>query len=434
MKAQIISPPCVSSYVNLDYHFVELGETIAYLRRDPRWDVALLDGIVPGTSWSEVVELLLEEPDVLMVHVTLENTAEAGRLVRLARDMLPSVRTACYGRGAFHIAHLFRELEVDWIVLEQDWEVALAGILSSVAGEASPLVPGTLTRTGDAYRHGGKGRSLQGHWELPALTALPLTGYRTIPGDESRLQADKPDVEMAIGISRGCDAYCGYCPIPDVMGRTETFRQNLPETAAYLEHAAQELGFTSVSLFGANFTRHRSFVEAFCATVSSARTSITWKCVTSPAYLDERLVAQMAQSGCTRIAIGVESIREDGRNRFAERVTADELAQVSSWCRAYDVALVCFVMAGLPAQPAGELAYTLRTVDAVGGVPRPMVYVDFRRLRSVTAFEEVYWANRKSIVHPYTRGQLTAMDLALVAHDWRQWLALHESRQGRAGI
>ncbi|MFJ6558289.1 B12-binding domain-containing radical SAM protein [Streptomyces sp. NPDC091412] len=422
MLIRIVSAPCVSAYLNLDHHFVELGEVAAHLRDRAGHEVRVVDGVLPEVTWDTVVEEALHATGLVVLHVTLDNTLETARTIRLLRQLSPGTRIALYGRGAYHLRRLFQRTDADWIVLEQDWEPALAEIAAQVAAGVEPgPVPGTLTRTAGTWTRGPAGVRLAGDWELPALDLLPVAGYARLPADES-YPGREPERELAVGVSRGCDSYCGYCPIPDVMGRHEYFRTGLDTLAGYLRAARESHGYTAVSLFGANFTAHRDYVHDFCARVGTPRTGVTWKCVTSHAELDPPLLGEMAAAGCTRVAVGVESLLPDGRNRFSGRVGAERLADLGAWCAAEGILLICFVMVGLPGQTRHEVAVTLDTVRAAGAVPRPMTYVDYRRLAAAEDFTDVFWANRKTVSEPFGRGILSMRDTALAVHSWEHWL------------
>jgi anaerobic magnesium-protoporphyrin IX monomethyl ester cyclase len=427
MKSILISPPHIPTYINTDYNFVEIGEVAAYLvQRGHYLDV--FDGGVPGQTWQDVINLLLDEPSLLIIHCTLENMTEVNRLYTMVREVVPQCKVACYGRGAYHVSHLLKTLEVDWIVTSQDWELALDTIVQYVEKKTCQVVPGTLTRHGSSYEFGGPGKHLHGEWSLPLLSKLPIDKYRNIPADEYSARGYGNNFEFAIGISRGCNLSCGYCPIPKVMGTTEIFRQNLDETIEYLTNAFERYGFTAVSLFGANFTYDAEYVKRFCRLIANASRPLRWKCVTSPSYLNSALIEAMAQAGCDRIAVGVESIRVDGTNRFPGRVTASDLNTLAKICKQNDVMLVCFIMAGLPGQTSEELAITLEIISESDAIPRPMVYYDFESLNSLRDINDVFWSNRKTRHQSHVRSNIPVDELMLVANNWPKWLAHYRGR------
>lgn len=422
MDALLISPPHVPLYINTDYNFVEIGEIVGYLQQNSAFAIEVFDGTAPGSTWQDVLTVLSNAPRLLIIHCTLENMTEVGRLIRMSKELLPQTQIACYGRGAFHVSHLLQLMGVEWIVINQDWELALEFIMLSLDRDNRSTIPGVQTLISDKYYYHPPTQSLAGKWALPALHALPIDGYRKLPLDEGGTRGSGEDFEFAIGISRGCDATCGYCPIPNVMGPREIFRKNLEQTVQFLTSAFKEYKFSSVSLFGANFTRDEDYVLNFCRLIVQAPVPLNWKCVTSPSYLSGPLIERMAKGGCTRIAIGVESIRPSGINRFPGRITADELFELSSICNQNEVSLICFIMAGLPGQTRAELAYTLETVAASGSVPRPMIYYDFKQLSSVKSLDEVFWSNRKVVVETLTPRMMPLSELMQVANDWRDWL------------
>ncbi|MGY4101252.1 B12-binding domain-containing radical SAM protein [Nocardia sp. R16R-3T] len=418
MKVSIVSAPCVNAYINLDYNFVEIGEVAAYLEEIEGHDISVVDGVVPGTNWSDLLEVALGEPAKIILHASMENLLETDRYIKIIREISPRTQTIVYGRGAYHLRRLFQKAGADWIVVEQDWEIGISDALR--ASEPTPLA-GVLSRKVDEYLPPLSAHQLSGEWQLPSLKLLPIEGYSLIPSDESYPQRQN-ERELAVGISRGCDSYCGYCPIPDVMGKRELFRRDLTKLAAYLAAAHQSHGFSAVSLFGANFTRHRDYTLDFCRRVSIDRTGLSWKCVTSADFLDTILLDTMAAAGCSRIAIGVESLHPDGRNRFGWRIDASHVERLARTCASRHMTLICFVMVGLPGQTASEVAATLRYIDSAGGVPRPMTYVDYRRVARSADFADVFWANRKTVLGPLARGELSVHDTAMIVHSWRKWL------------
>jgi anaerobic magnesium-protoporphyrin IX monomethyl ester cyclase len=429
MYSVLISPPHIPMYINTDYNFVEIGEIAAYLQQTTGISLEVFDGGALGQTWSGVIELFLQNPDLVIVHCTPENMTEVARLISIAREMIPQVKIACYGRGAYHVSHLLQELKVDWIIVNQDWEVALSKIANCVEKNIKELIPGAYCLVNDEYKLSSPGLLLEGQWALPALSSLPIDSYRNIPGDEYSARGYGADFEFAIGISRGCNATCGYCPIPKVMGAREIFRQNLEETVDYLCAAFDKYNFTAVSLFGANFTYDAQYVERFCELMSQAPRALSWKCVTAPAYLNHSLIERMAKSGCSRIAVGVESIRPGGANRFQGRVSAGDILELGAMCKQSNVMLVCFVMGGLPGQSREELAYTLETISEAEAIPRPMIYYDFERLKSLQNINDVFWSNRKAVQQPNLRRNIPLSELMLVANNWTKWLTSYRSRQ-----
>jgi anaerobic magnesium-protoporphyrin IX monomethyl ester cyclase len=431
MNTALISPPHAPLYINTDYHFVEIGEVVGHLRKMVDVDVQVLDGCAPGVTWYDVIQILVTEPNLVIIHCALENMTEVGRLITIIRDAYPSAKISCYGRGAYHVCHLLKQLRVDWIVVDQDWELALEGIIEAIMASDKVQVPGTWTLIGGEYAYGGKGKLLNGEWSLPALDLLPVEQYRALITDQLAGRGIGNDFEFAVGISRGCDVYCGYCPIPDVMGRREIYRKDLGALVDYLDTVYEHYKLGSVSLFGANFTKDSAYVHEFCELLAKKSSQIRWDCATSSRYLDNELIEVMAKGGCRRIAIGVESIRISGQNRFSGRVSVTDLKMLAGECNKQGIMLIGLLMAGLPGQSREELAYTIETVVSAGATPRPMIYYDYRELQNAQTLDDVFWSNRKTTRDSHIQRQrcIPTPELMLVANKWTKWLELYKQNQ-----
>lgn len=431
MKALLISPPFVPMYVNTDYNFVEIGEVAAYLNEDPCIELTVADCSVLNCSWNDVLAKMLDGYDALIIHNTIENFESVRKAVELARSLDPQVPIATYGRLAVHMPRAFERLGIDVIVMEQDWEVALRmfcsvcdrGVHESVRSLSD--LPGCRVNYSGAYRYGGPGQHLREDWRVPDLSSLPLDDYRVFDDEGLATPSHsvvKPAGEIAIGMSRGCDSKCGYCPIPKVNGYRERYRERLEEVATYFSTGESRYNFATASLFSANFTRHPAYVRAFCRAFLASCHCLTWTCVTEPTFLAEDLVFSMAEARCSRVAIGVESFRDGGGAFYTWRKDAKALECISSWFERAGVKLVGFVMVGIPGQTRKDIAYTLKTLRDMGIVPRPMVYCNFHEMASLSSPEDSFWFNRQLVASEACTGSITNRERMLITKDWQRWL------------
>lgn len=431
MKALLISPPFVPMYVNTDYNFVEIGEVAAFLDEEPRIELEVADYSVLNAAWPDVLNQMLTGYDVLIIHNTIENFEAVRRTVELSRTAVPEAPIATYGRLGVHTSEAFERLGIDVIVLEQDWELPLKRLCLFCHNQRGnsetpiPMLPGCKVRRSGVYQYDGPGQHLGEDWRLPLLPKLPLNAYRVFDDEGGGLAPDgtaKPSGELAIGMSRGCDARCGYCPIPKVNGYRERFRQHLEDVASYFSVGESEYGFATASLFSANFTKDADYVHAFCRMFVESCNRMSWTCVTEPRYLNQNLVEIMAGARCSRVAVGVESLRVDGSAFFKWRTTASDLEQIASWFHRVRVKLVGFVMVGIPNQEREEIRYTLQTLRDLGIVPRPMIYTNFRELSSLTTPDDSFWFNRQLVVSRKKPSDLTNREKMLITKDWEKWL------------
>jgi anaerobic magnesium-protoporphyrin IX monomethyl ester cyclase len=433
MRTLLLSPPFLPMYVNTDYQFVEIGEIASYLDEQDGVELIVADLSMLNATWETALSILLGGYDLLIIHNTIENFEAVQRAAELSRAINPQAPVATYGRLSVHMAHRLQQLELDVIVTEQDWEVPLGELCRFLRDRRGsdlmdlPLLPGCWIRRGDEYSFGGPGRYLADEWRLPLISKLPVDAYQRFDDSaacgEKVSEMPKAVGEVAIGMSRGCGDRCGYCPIPKVNGKVERFRQDLEKAVSYLAEGVGRWGFESASLFSANFTKDPEYVRRFCQLTTNMAPTVKWKCVTSTHYLTPGLIETMVSAGCTRIAIGVESLRTDGSNFYPWRSGTEDLARLSGWCSRVGLHLVGFVMAGIPGQTRAELAFTLQTLRDLGISPRPMIYINFHTLGRLSDPRDSFWYNRKSLVSDGSRPHWTTRELMMIASSWQRWLA-----------
>jgi radical SAM superfamily enzyme YgiQ (UPF0313 family) len=417
MKTLLISPPFVPVYFNSDYNFVEIGEVAAHIAAQPDVDLTVRDYSALNGTWQHVLDDLAEEWNVVVIHNTIENFEAVERLATLVRLLQPHAVVGTYGRLSRHMTAALDRLGIDVIVIEQDWEVPLGILASRGRAALRPELPGSRVKIGDSYVDGAASVHLS-DWSLPLDSALPVRAYGAMggKGNESVVAGD-----LGIGMSRGCDSRCEYCPIPVVNGGQERFRPDVDRAADYIYTRAAAWGLRSASLFAANFTLNDSYVRRFSMAMRARGARIGWKCVTSPLLLSRDLIDAMAASKCLRIAIGVESLKATGEAHYRGRADASQIATVGEWCRQSDVRVVGFVMVGIPGQTREDVRFTLRVLSDSGITPRPMVYTNFRRMAAHENLRDTFWYARKaSMAAP---GEWTVSEVTRVVRSWREWLA-----------
>jgi|GEM_PF-6694743 len=417
MKTLLISPPFVPVYFNSDYNFVEIGEVAGHLAATSDVALTVRDYSAMNGTWQDVINDLASPWDVVLIHNTIENFEAVERMVTLVQLLHAEAVIATYGRLSRHMTPALERIGVDVIVIEQDWEVPLAMLARRGRSAMNGDLPGCRIRTGDSYMAGAAAMHLS-DWALPLDSALPIRayGYMGRGGGDAVVAGD-----LGIGMSRGCDSRCEYCPIPVVNGGTERFRPNVERAADFIYERAATWGLSSASLFAANFTLDHEYVRRFCAAMIARGGSIGWKCVTSPMLLSRELIEVMASAKCLRVAIGVESLKTGGQPHYRGRAGAAELEAVASWCRAAGVRMVGFVMVGIPGQTREDVRFTLRLLSDNRISPRPMVYTNFRRMAAHENLRDTFWYARKATLA--APGEWTIPELTRIVQSWRDWMA-----------
>ncbi|TET38187.1 MAG: B12-binding domain-containing radical SAM protein [Planctomycetota bacterium] len=191
------------------------------------------------------------------------------------------------------------------------------------------------------------------------LSALPIPDRAIFPMREMiSFNADLVGAEFVA--SRGCPYSCAYCNNPifnelrgGVHHRRKSVERMLEEIEAVLSEypEARCLGFNDDI-----FTCDRDWVMQFCGEYPG-RVDRPWWSNTQVAHLDDELVGAMAEAGCTRLHMGVETGSEKlRRDELNKQISNKQIEEAFEMVHSHNMKPVAFMMLGIP----GETEETLR--------------------------------------------------------------------------
>ncbi len=145
--------------------------------------------------------------------------------------------------------------------------------------------------------------------------------------------------------SRGCPMQCTFCGSRLMWGKRVGFH-SAEYVLDMLETAVTRRGQRILSIKDDTFTADRRRVLAICEGIRKRRLEFIWSCDTRADYLDDELLSEMRQSGCTRISMGVESASPDILRNINKRLSLDQLFDVTQAAKKYGIHTRYYMMAG----------------------------------------------------------------------------------------
>jgi anaerobic magnesium-protoporphyrin IX monomethyl ester cyclase len=103
--------------------------------------------------------------------------------------------------------------------------------------------------------------------------------------------------------SRGCSQNCTFCAVKKTSGSRVRFRS--AENVISELKLCKEMGYNHITFEDTNLTLNRNRFIEICSGLKAL--SLTWDCQTKVSLVDQELISIMKQSGCLKIAYGVES-------------------------------------------------------------------------------------------------------------------------------
>jgi anaerobic magnesium-protoporphyrin IX monomethyl ester cyclase len=173
------------------------------------------------------------------------------------------------------------------------------------------------------------------------LDDLPFPDYKLAGLDVLR--------DYPLFTSRGCPYNCVFCSIRQVMG--SAWRGRSPKNVVDELIAAKE-SYSAVNfhVLDDNFTFDVGRAKKICELLLSENIKMEWDCPNGirADRLDDELVSLMAESGCKRIAFGIESGSPEVFKDIGKGETLEKIEEGIKLTNKYKINVQGFFIIGLP--------------------------------------------------------------------------------------
>ena len=305
-----------SNHVNAPYHFVHIGEIINYVQNAIGEEIDLLDIEAEQTEFQNIMEKVIENKyKAIAFYINTENLQNTIKLEKIIKEILPTTKTIAYGDMPIYLPNKFKNTSFDAIVAKCcDQEVAIADFFKYAREEKSEKeLRGVLLIKDDILLKCADGVFLSpDEWGFTDIKKVPLDKY---------FEMEKKE-QIVLTVARGCPYNCPYCNAVLYYGLKER-RRPIQSIINYIN----SLDYEYYKFFAPDFTLNEKYALDLSKALIEKSKKIKWSCTTRPDLLEnEELIKAMAESGCYKIAIGIESIekedlksinkRYDNKNRF----------------------------------------------------------------------------------------------------------------------
>lgn len=409
-KTLLIWPPATSMYDNLCYHYCAFGEVAGYL--DKLTGLEIVDAAVESLSFNDVaLRILAFRPDSIIFYHDFDTLPWVPPLVALIRAV-SDARIFTYGPPGMYAQRPFLEMGIDGVVFDGDWQYALGSCL-----ETPDCPQGVVTRTSQL-----EGRRLSAsEWGYPPLDKLPIEHYKAW-GRVLKPNSERAGLmglsEFSLTLTRGCGRRCRFCKTPAVEG-AEHRKRDLAEAADFIASAVSRYGFDYFSVYSPNFTMDREYAACFAREMK--RRSIAWKCVTSLDFLDTDILEKMAEGGCRRIGVGVETFSKAAAENLQLKKNLRSPEEIASICRKAGIDLHCFLMLGIPGEERPAFVEGVRGLIGAGASVRITSYVPLQDITPESSWNDLLRMNRKTCCCSLPSG-MSRREFAEIIFDQDSWI------------
>ncbi|MBU7017363.1 MAG: radical SAM protein [Theionarchaea archaeon] len=151
------------------------------------------------------------------------------------------------------------------------------------------------------------------------LDTLPFPAYNKI--DFSQYDT------AGIITTRGCPYHCTFCEAAPLWGH-HTERRSVSNVVSEIKMLHHQFGVKSIHINDDTFVLSRKWVLEFCNHLKTENLDITWRCLGRINLMDEDLISNMADAGCTGIQYGIESGSDRILNLIGKQITVQQIKKV----------------------------------------------------------------------------------------------------------
>ncbi|MBC8954512.1 radical SAM protein [Xenorhabdus sp. PB62.4] len=397
MRILLLIPPYIPSYFNAGHH-LPLFQVATYIReRNPSWQVTALDGGALNLTWHDLAKELAKGYDFVGLFNDFDAVDNFNRTTLYCREILPQVKMFTFGRLSKQIPDWFKQFDFEGIVFSGDYESSVESFLLNYRSDTTNI-PGLIVKTSHGYLQGDIGHMLSPEeWILPDTLEIPYAAYDRMYKNDLNKFCGIPDRrELVIPVARGCPVGCEFCDVPPMQGKNER-RLSVDRVIEYITEQQRIQPFDYVSFYAPTFTLNRRWVKEFCHKFIELKLPIQWKCVTTIYHLNKELIELMAQAGCIRISLGVEtiSVSPDLKLPKIKLNTEAKVEELLAIAKHNEIEINAFIILGLPGDTITASIKTIDWLIAEGARVRPTVYTPYNKLHENSSITEVGKYNRQ---------------------------------------
>lgn len=193
--------------------------------------------------------------------------------------------------------------------------------------------------------------------QIDDLDSIPFPNY-----DDYELNSYEFKTLPITG-SRGCVRACSFCDIHDHWDYRYRTGQNMADEALYLnkKYNVNEFSFTD-SLINGNLKEFKKFTKILVASNKNSDNPIKWSSqfiIRSKNQVNEQYWQDIAESGGSKLAIGVETGSDTVRTHMNKKFNNEDLDYTLAMLDKYNITCTFLIIVGYPTETEKDFQETL---------------------------------------------------------------------------
>jgi magnesium-protoporphyrin IX monomethyl ester (oxidative) cyclase len=348
----------------------------ALLEKD--YDVGIIDSVVEGyyheeplgdniirygLSYDEITRRVAEfRPDVVGVSNLFSSSAED--TIRTCSAVKAAGRGIVTVVGGPHPSaipeHPLASPDVDFAILGEG-EIPMQSLMRALeAGDESKLEGIAFIKDGKMVRYERRGY-------VDDLDALPFPARHLLPMDKylaisNAFLTTKRTPFTPMITSRGCPAKCTFCPVHAAWGKTWRAR-SAENVIDEIDELVNRYGIREIHFDDDNLTLDKARAMKLFQMMIDRKYDLIWTAPSGIALwaLDEELIEKMAESGCYKLFMAIESGDEYVLKHIIRKpLKLKNVLPLARKIREVGIEMEAFFVVGMPGETKEQLKQTFR--------------------------------------------------------------------------
>lgn len=316
--------------------------SLASIAREKGHSVLLLDAIAEKKSGEEVLSFIKDKkPHVIVTIIGFECYEEDVNYIAKIKKENPDSHLIIFGYYATQFPEeTLTHSKGDIVILGEPDEIFgnyIEDFDKENTGGICFFKSAVFIRNGESKR-------------LKNLQEIPVPAYDLLPKDAYY----EPFVELPYGMiqtMRGCPYQCNYCVTS--FGKL-TSSLTSEEVIKHIKIWKEIHGVKTIRFIDDTFTLNRKRVVEICEKIISNAIEIKWMCLSRLDNLDQELLKLMAEAGCVRIYMGIESGSESLLNKLDKKMDLTKGLHLIQSTKSFGIEYVGFFLGCLPFETRKE--------------------------------------------------------------------------------
>lgn len=381
MKIQLVHPPVyinrsgltalrpslplglayIAAVLLQDGHEVSVLDSLALAtdRMEPEGDIWRL-----GLSPEEIVERIDAEAGAIgITSMWSYSWPIVRKLIHLIRERFPDKPIVCGGEHfTATCEHSMREAPIDYVVLGEGEETAIALFRALEMGLDVTVIPGI------AYRDAEGGCVMNERRDrIRNIDEIPWPAWHLF--DVKAYDENKFVTGIHYGrtvpilATRGCPYQCTYCSSPG-MWTTRWYARTPQDVADEIEAYVRDYGANNFPFQDLTAILKRDWVVEFAKEICGRGLEITWQLPagTRCEIIDDEVAQLLVKSGCRSLNFAPESGSERTRKHMKKMITDKKLFRAVEAAVKNGLNVGCFLVMGYPTDEKEDMAATARMI------------------------------------------------------------------------